>query len=109
VTSLITSTVNWGSLDDSEEGLNDMFLSKGAKKAVEHRSDDTSTSHKTMAFSQANSGLPATWILLDNQLTCDIFSNPSLLENVRTVPGYMELSTQAGSTMTNLVGKLPGY
>jgi hypothetical protein len=65
--------------------------------------------HKSTIFSQANSGIPKTWYLLVNQSTCDIVSNPQLVDNIRQVEGYMQLATQAGSTMTNWMADVPGY
>jgi hypothetical protein len=65
--------------------------------------------HKSTIFSQANNGIPATWYLLDNQSTCDIVSNPRIVKNIRQVEGYMQLSTQAGSTTTNWMADVPGY
>jgi hypothetical protein len=36
-------------------------------------------------------------------------SNPKLVKNIRQVEGYMQLSTQAGSTTTNWMCDVPGY
>jgi hypothetical protein len=59
-------------------------------------------------FSQANSGMPSTWCLLDNESACDILSNPKLARNIRQVEGHMQLATQAGSTNANWMADVPG-
>jgi hypothetical protein len=64
--------------------------------------------HKSTIFSQANSGIPSTWYLLDNQLTYNIVSNPKLVNSICQVEGYMQLATQAGSTTTNWMADVPG-
>jgi Reverse transcriptase (RNA-dependent DNA polymerase)/Zinc knuckle len=53
--------------------------------------------------------MPNTWVLLDNQSTLDVFSNPELLENIREGLGSMTIHCNAGATKTTLVGELPGY
>ena len=61
------------------------------------------------SFYQANGEIPKTWILLDSQLTVDIFCNPQLLKNIRRTPEGMRFHCNAGSRLSNLVGDLPGY
>jgi hypothetical protein len=52
-------------------------------------------------FSQAASNIPATWILLDNQSTLDLFSNRNLLTNIRRSPTRMRVRCNAGWRSTN--------
>ena len=53
--------------------------------------------------------VPATWILLDNQSTVDIFQNGLLLKNIRESRTSMRIHCNAGVTTTKQIGDLPGY
>ncbi len=55
------------------------------------------------------SGIPKSWIILDNGSTIDVFCNKGLLENIREVKETMRIKCNAGTTVTNLKGDLPGY
>jgi len=54
-------------------------------------------------------GLPKTWILLDNQSMVNMFCNKSLLTGVKPTNKWMNVHCNAGTTRTNLVGKLVGF
>jgi hypothetical protein len=87
-----------------------MFQSDNPIKCTEYNKNGSLAEiHKSTIFSQANTGIPATWYLLDNQSTCDIVSNPKIVKNICQVEGCMQLATQAGSTTTNLMARVPGY
>ena len=81
---------------------------------IEAFDDDTTVSFEflqsgAVCNTETAPHVPATWILLDNQSTIDVFCNKSLLRNVRTTDKQMDIHCNAGVTSTNLVGDLPGY
>jgi hypothetical protein len=70
----------------------------------------TGVEDKQVLFHQQQHGkIPDSWILLDNQSTVNVFSNRSLLKNIRTANRVMNILCNAGVTRTSMVGDLPGY
>ena len=55
------------------------------------------------------SNIPESWILLDNQSTIDVFSNPKLLVNIRRADKSMNILSTGGVSHTEFIGNLPGY
>jgi Zinc knuckle len=53
--------------------------------------------------------IPATWILLDNQSTVDLFQNSRLLKNIHRSDRRMSVQCNAGERTTDMVSDLPGY
>ena len=67
------------------------------------------TIEESFHFAQVEGRLPKTWILLDNQSTVNIFSNKDLLKDVRTTHRCMRIHCNTGWSVTNMIGRLPGY
>jgi hypothetical protein len=61
------------------------------------------------AQAQLEGRLPKTWILLDNQSTVNIFCNKDLLKDVRITHHCMCVRCNAGWSVTNMIGRFPGY
>jgi hypothetical protein len=60
-------------------------------------------------MNQPTAHVPKDWILLDNQLTVDVFYNDKLLQNIRKSDTSMDIHCNAGVTSTDMAGDLPGY
>ena len=61
-------------------------------------------------FNQGSRGtIIDTWILLDSCSTVNIFSNHRFLQNIRTVYKELHLYTNAGKSVINRVGYVPGF
>jgi hypothetical protein len=76
-----------------------------------HQQNADVTPHANIMLKISKNGrAPKAWILLDNQLTVNIFRNDELLENICRGDTFMDIHCNAGVTSTNLVGgDLPGY
>ena len=60
-------------------------------------------------FAQYDRHLPPLWIILDTGLTINMFSNWSLLKNVKEMNHYTQIRCNAGWLYTNQMGELPRY
>jgi hypothetical protein len=58
---------------------------------------------------QDKSGISSSWILLDSQLTVDMFCNPKLLGNICNAKRSLTLYCNAGKATINKKGDLKGY
>jgi Zinc knuckle len=89
-----------GGEDESEDMMATQLLLQGIEElAVED----------LYQFAHVDRWLPATWILLDNQSTVNIFYNRKLLRDVCETNRYMCVQCNAGWMVTNMIGHLPGY
>ena len=61
------------------------------------------------SFHIRSEGLPSSWILMGSHRIVKIFSNGSLLTNIREVNIYMNLCGNKGVSRTNLNGGIQGY
>jgi hypothetical protein len=64
---------------------------------------------ESFQFAQVDGRLPSTWMLLDNQSTVNIFCNQALLRDIKATDRCMHVRCNAGWTVTNLIGRFPGY
>ena len=60
-------------------------------------------------FHMSNAAIPKSWILPDKCSTVNVFSNQSLLHNIRWTPIKMVIKSQAGTTTTNVIDDLTSY
>ena len=59
----------------------------------------------------AESGIGENWCLLENQLTCNTFSNGKYMSNIIDDPDgqYIRVHSNTGVTYTKTIGNLPEY
>ena len=65
--------------------------------------------HDVICSIQDKAVIPKMWILLDSQLTVDVFSNAKLLTNIFDLRRNLTLYCNAGKAIITKKGDLKGY
>ena len=106
----IEDDVDVRNFDDDQEFTYRSFIVKHTESPTKDGSTIVLAGKgKAKAKQKPKYPIPKSWVLLDNQSTCDIFFNANLLQNIRQVEGSMTFNTQAGSSKTNWIGDFPRY
>ena len=75
-----------------------------------HPTTQSACTHSGITFSiQCNHNVPATWILLDNQATVDVFGNAALLHNIHDTANPLYIRGITGVQVITKQGNLPGH
>ena len=96
--------------DSIDEGINDFsFFLDGSSSSTHQEVIKEDTNGFLFVENVQRNRLPQDWILLDNQSTVNVFSNRSLLRNIRETTREMVIRCNAGVTRTRMIGDLPGF
>ena len=71
--------------------------------------DDTIATNVDHSLNQLYGRTNPLWILLDNQLTVDVFYNGKLLQNIHHAKNGITIFSTERNTTTHMKGELPGY
>lgn len=88
------------------------FMNHGQFKKVESSDDKyrfVFLQHDVICSIQEKLAIPKTWILLNSQSTIDVFSNPTLLTNIRNSKRSLTLYCNVGNAIKTNKGDLKGY
>jgi hypothetical protein len=93
-----------GQTEDSGQG------SRGLGQASRQQQGAHFVALDSLVMSQGGGlTIPPTWLLLDNQLTVDVFANGDMLEDIHQVDDEMVIASNGESNVTLEMGVLPGY
>jgi len=101
------------SVEEAEEGDTEDDEDSGTKDLETESKDDYSgfafTQQDVLCSIQDKAGILGSWILLDSQLTIDVFSNPKLQRNICDAKCSLTLYCNARKAIINKKGDLKGY
>ena len=103
---LLINAIDNGEFDATDSF---QFITVGADDMVTYETQLFTTESRFVTLNTSDGAIPDTWVLLDNQSTVDVFSNPKLLVNLREEKSCLRIHTQAGKVTTHWKGDLPGY
>ena len=110
------TTTTHGSSTDSISEMSSSHQSGGnntngsSQPHIENDCSPSRSSNSHVSFgSSSQATIPRTWILLDNQLSVDIISNPALVTIIKTSKHLITITSHAGSKMIHQEATLPGY
>ena len=93
----------------SEENNNNNNNQDNSKTAINQVNIDESNREQSFCFLQSSNNRLRDWMLLDNQSTANIFCNPRLLKNIRSVNESITVKGNGGALTTNKKGYLPNF